>query len=83
MTQGKIERWHRSMKYVVKLQNYDPSELQRAITECVEYYNNQRYYESLDNVTPADVYFGRDKKILEKRNQLKELSLALRHQQNL
>jgi putative transposase len=83
MTQGKIERWHRSMKYVVKLQNYDPSELQRAIAECVEYYNNQRYYESLDNVTPADVYFGRDKKILEKRNQLKELSLALRHQQNL
>jgi len=84
MTQGKIERWHRSMKNVVKLQNYySPSELERAITEWVAYYNNQRYHEALDNVTPADVYFGRDKEVLEKRNKLKEQTLALRRQQHL
>lgn len=84
MTQGKIERWHRSMKNVIKLQNYySPSELQRAIAEWVEYYNNQRYHESLENVTPADVYFGREKEIIKKRNKLKEQSLALRRQQYL
>ena len=84
MTQGKIERWHRSMKNVIKLQNYySPSELERAIAEWVEYYNNQRYHESLKNVTPADVYFGRDKEIIKKRNRLKEQTMALRRQQHL
>jgi len=84
MTQGKIERWHRSMKNVVKLQHYySPSELESAISAWVEYYNNQRYHESLDNVTPADVYFGRDKEVIKKRNRLKEKTLALRRQQHL
>lgn len=84
MTQGKIERWHRSMKNVIKLQNYySPSELERAIAEWAEYYNNQRYHESLENVTPADVYFGREKEIIKKRNKLKVQSLALRRQQYL
>ena len=84
MTQGKIERWHRSMKNVVKLQNYySPSELERAIAEWVEYYNHHRYHEALENVTPADVYFGRDKEIIQKRDKLKEQTLALRRQQHL
>ena len=84
MTQGKIERWHRSMKNVIKLQNYySPSELERAIAEWAEYYNNQRYHESLENVTPADVYFGREKEIIKKRNKLKEQSMVLRRQQYL
>ncbi len=69
------------MKNVVKLQHYySPSELERAISEWVEYYNDRRYHESLDNVTPADVYFGREKEVLEKRNKLKEQTLALRRQ---
>jgi hypothetical protein len=76
--------WHRSMKNVVKLQNYyNPSELERAIAEWVEYYNNQRFHESLKNVTPADVYFGREKEILKKRDKLKEQTLALRREQHL
>ena len=84
MTQGKIERWHRSMKNVVKLQHYySPSELEGAISAWVEYYNNQRYHEALGNVTPADVYFGRDKEVIRKRNRLKEKTLALRRQQHL
>ena len=84
MTQGKIERWHRSMKNVVKLQNYySPSELERAIAEWVEYYNHERFHESLENITPADVYFGRDQEIIEKRNKLKEQTLALRRHQYL
>ena len=72
------------MKNVIKLQNYfSPSELEPAIADWVEYYNNQRYHESLKNVTPADVYFGKDKEIIKKRNQLKEQTLALRRQQYL
>lgn len=81
MTQGKIERWHRSMKNVIKLQNYyTPEELEQAIADWVAYYNNQRFHESLNNVTPADVYFGKEKEIIEKRNNLKEQTLSLRRQ---
>ncbi len=58
-TQGKIERWHQTMKNRVLLENYYlPGDLERQIGAFVEYYNNQRYHESLNNVTPADVYFG-------------------------
>ncbi len=68
-TQGKIERYHRSMKNVVKLENYYlPGDLKLRLKEFVEYYNNNRYHESLNNLTPADVYFGRDKRILKNEN---------------
>lgn len=78
-TQGKIERYHRSMKNVVKLDNYyHPEQLQIAINDFVDYYNNQRYHESLQNVTPADVYFGRREQILRKRQQVKKRSLEER-----
>lgn len=71
-TQGKIERYHLSMKNVIKLNNYYcPSELERAIGEWVDYYNNHRYHESLDNLTPADVYYGRGGEILRRRREIK------------
>ena len=69
MTQGKIERDHRSMKNVVKLEKYcSPWELQRALARFVEDDNHRRYHESLQNVTPADVYHGRRPQILEAAN---------------
>jgi transposase InsO family protein len=84
MTQGKIERWHRSMKNVIKLQNYYfPWELEQAIAKWVHYYNNDRYHESLENVTPADVFYGKEKEVLKKRNRLKEKTMALRRQNYL
>jgi transposase InsO family protein len=84
MTQGKIERYHRSMKNVVKLQNYYfPWELEQELSRFVDYYNNDRYHEALNNVTPADVYFGRKREILTKRDQIKRKTLALRRKQNL
>jgi transposase InsO family protein len=84
MTQGKIERYHRTMKNLIKLQHYYlPGELEREIEQFVEYYNNRRYHESLDNVTPADVYYGRVKEILTRRDEIKKRTLRLRKQQNL
>ena len=88
MTQGKIERWHRTMKNVVKLENYySPSELKAAIGKFVDYYNNERYHESIGNVTPSDMYFGRAKEVLSKRQKIKRRTLKerrrLHHQQLL
>ena len=84
MTQGKIERYHRSMKNVVKLENYYfPWELENAIEEWVAHYNHERYHESLDNVTPADVYNGRRNDILDRRAMIKSRTLTQRKVQNL
>lgn len=84
MTQGKIERYHRSMKNVVKLNNYySPKDLAAEIESFVRYYNNKRYHESLNNVTPADVYYGRDKDIEDKRKQIKWRTLRQRKKRNL
>jgi len=84
MTQGKIERYHRSMKNIVKLQNYYfPWELEQELSRFVDYYNNHRYHEALNNVTPADVYLNRHREILTQREQIKRKTLALRRKQNL
>ena len=84
MTQGKIERYHRSMKNVVKLENYYyPWELEQAIGQFVEHYNHHRYPESLDNVTPADVFFDRHQEILSRRKRIKQRTLAERRIANL
>ena len=84
MTQGKIERYHRSMKNVVKLENYYfPWELEHAIAEWVAHYNHERYHESLENVTPADVYQGRRNDILDRRSVIKSRPLTQRKVQNL
>ena len=85
MTQGKIERYHRSMKNRILLENYYlPGQLEQSIGEFVEYYNNCRYHESLDNLTPADVYFGRGPAILKRRETIKRKTIEQRrrlHQQ--
>jgi transposase InsO family protein len=83
-TQGKIERWHRSLKNVVNLEVfYFPWELEKAITQFVEDYNSRRYHEALDNLTPADVFFGRAANILSRREEIKLATLQLRREQNL
>ena len=82
-TQGKIERYHRSMKNVVKLDNYySPGQLERSLQEFVDYYNLKRYHESLQNLTPADVYYGRAQKKLKQRSITKIRTLNARKKQN-
>ena len=78
-TQGKIERWHQTLKNRILLENYFlPGDLEAQIEAFVDHYNHQRYHESLNNVTPADVYFGRDKVILEQRERIKRQTLEAR-----
>jgi putative transposase len=60
MTQGKIERWHQTLNNRILLENYFlPGELEVQIKAFVGHYNHHRYHESLQNLTPADVYDGR------------------------
>ena len=82
-TQGKIERYHRSMKNVVKLEHYYfPRQLEAAIRDFVAYHNNRRLHESLDNVTPADVYYGRRHAVLSERQRIKQRTLRQRRVEN-
>ncbi len=84
MTQGKIERWHRSMKNVVRLENhYSPWELERAIARFVDYYNHERVHEAIGNVTPDDMYHGRQREIFTRRERTKRLTLQRRKKENL
>ena len=82
-TQGKIERWHQTLKNRILLENYFlPSDLEAQIATFVERYNHRRYHESLDNLTPADVYFGRGQTILLQRERIKRRTIELRRLQH-
>jgi putative transposase len=71
------------MKNLILLDHYySPSELVDQIRIFVDYYNHDRYHEALNNVTPADVYYGRDLKILKRREQIKQKTMLLRRKQN-
>jgi putative transposase len=83
-TQGKIERWHQTLKNRILLENYYlPGQLEAQIHAFVEHYNHHRYHESLNNLTPADVYFGRAQTILLKRQRIKQQTIRRRRLLNL
>ena len=48
-----------------------PGDLEAHIDRFVDHYNRRRYHESLQNLTPADVYFGRGQTILLIRERIK------------
>jgi putative transposase len=78
-TQGKIERWHQTLKNRILLENYYlPGELEAQVAAFVAHYNHQRYHESLHNLTPADVYFGRGQAILLERERIKRQTIQQR-----
>ncbi len=82
-TQGKIERWHQTLKNRILLENYFlPGDLESQIDAFVGYYNHRRYHESLGNLTPADVYFGRGQTILLQREKTKRRTMKLRRLQH-
>ena len=91
-TQGKIEPsrqiapqspvgsgWHQTLKNRILLENrYLPGNLTQQIDTFVDHYNHQRYHESLQNLTPADVYFGPGQTILKQRERIKRKTIETR-----
>ena len=77
MTQGKIERWHQTLKNRILLENYFlPGDLEAQIEAFVDDYNHRRYHESISNLAPADVYCGRGSAILAERQRIKRQTVA-------
>ena len=82
-TQGKIERWHQTLKNRILLENYFlPGDLETQIASFVGNYNHQRYHESLNNLTPADVYTGQGQTILLEREKTKRRTMKQRRLQH-
>lgn len=70
------------MKNLILLKYYySPSELKDQISVFVDYYNHHRYHKALNNVTPADVYYGHDLEVLGWRKQIKQITMLLRGKQ--
>jgi hypothetical protein len=81
--QGKIERWHQTLKNRILLENdFLPGDLEAQIEAFVEHYNHQPYHEALSNVTPADAYFGRAPAILKQRERIKRQTIEHRRLQH-
>jgi len=82
-TNGKVERYQRSLKREVNQLPYElPSQLEKAIADFVEYYNYRRYHKALGNVTPADVLCGRKEAILQRRKEVQTLTINHRRDYN-
>ena len=83
MTQGKIERWHQTLKNRILLEHYYlPGDLEAQIDDFVAHYNHRRHHESLGNLTPADVYFGRGQTMLLQRERIKRKTFEQRRLQH-
>ncbi len=82
-TNGKLERYHQSIKKEVNQLLYQaPSQLERAIIDFVEYYNYHRYHKALGNVTPADVLYRRREQILQRRKEVQIQTINRRRDYN-
>jgi putative transposase len=82
-TNGKIERYHKSLKSKVKLHVYDcPTGLKAEVGKFISYYNKKRYHESLGNVTPDDVFYGKREDIIKARDEKRRLTLMRRKEYN-
>ena len=81
-TQGKVEAVNKLIKGRVKLLVYcSPEELAAAVAEAVRIHN-ETPREALGNVSPNDVYAGRQEEILRRRAEIKRQALAKRKEYN-
>ena len=83
-TNGKLERFHQTLKARLNLLVYpSPDCLRQAMHEFIEHYNHRRYHEGIGNVAPADVYYGRREEILRVREERKQQTILRRLEYNL
>ena len=76
---AQIERWHQALRNRILLENYFlPGDLERQVATLVDHYNHRRYQESIGNLTPADVYFGRRDIIMLERERIKRETITQR-----
>ena len=77
------QRWHQTLKNRILLENYYlPGDREATIEKFVDHYNHRRYHESLSNLTPANVYFGRGPTILLERERIKRNTIQKRRLQH-
>ena len=82
-THGKIERWRQTLKSRILIENYFlPGDLEAQIEAFVEYYNHQRYHETLNNVTPSGAYVGIAAAIIKQRERIKRQTIEHRRLQH-
>ena len=82
-TNGKLERYHQTIKRDVKQVPYEmASDLEAALAAFVAYYNYRRYHKALGNVTPADVLHGRRERILQRRKEVQAHTIERRRRYN-
>jgi len=82
-TNGKLERYHRTLKTDVNQVPYEVvQDLEAAIGDFVAFYNHRRYHKALGNVTPADVLCGRRETILTRRKEVQQATYERRRQYN-
>ncbi len=80
---GQRRRWHQTLKNRILLENYFfPTDLENEIAAFIDHYNHHRYHESLGNLKPADVYFGKGQAILEQRQRIKHKTIKRRRLQH-
>ena len=79
MPVGQGRRWHQTLKNRILLENYYlPGDLELKIADFFSHYNHLRCHESIANLTPADVYFGRGQTILLERERIKRETFKTR-----
>jgi len=82
-TNGKLERYHQSIKREVNQVPYElPGQLEMAIADFVDYYNYRRYHKALGNVMPADVLYDRREQILQRRKEVQIQTINRRRYYN-
>jgi transposase InsO family protein len=82
-TNGKLERYHQTLKRGVNQVPYDvPADLEAAIGKFVSYYNFHRYHKALADVTPADMLAGKRDEILSRRREVKARTIQHRRLRN-
>ena len=77
---GKIERWHKSLKTEC-IRPSTPLSLedaQKAVGEYVDRYNNVRLHSSIGYIAPADKLAGKEREIFESRDRKLEAAREMR-----